>query len=279
MRVDDQCLNAVDELIREASAIDVLPKFRALAISDIEEKSPGEVVTAVDRAVEARLSRGLEEILPGSVVVGEEGTSANSALFELISGDQPVWLIDPLDGTSSFVKGDPHFGIMVALILKGEALASWIYHPLTDQMVFALSGEGAFVNGQRVCIPSPTDGDELCGSILTKFLPDDLKTDAEAAIPTFRPVHVTLSAAHEYPDIVRGDKHFALYYRTLPWDHVPGVLMIEEAGGIARRFSGERYDPADGGSGLLVAANEDIWLTARIRILPSLKTLCWRRAK
>ncbi len=270
MIVSERVVSAVDDLIREAATFDVLPKFKALSKSEIKEKLPGEVVTAVDLAVEARVGPALTKILPGSVIVGEEGANANPVLLDLMSGDQPVWLLDPLDGTSDFVNGGPQFGIMVALICKGEALASWIYHPLTDLMIAAFNGGGAYIGDERVYVPEPPDEKVLCGSILTRFLPENLKADAEAAIPTFRPVPVSLSAAHEYPEIVRGVKHFALYYRTLAWDHVPGVLLVKEAGGIARRYDGQYYDPTDGGSGLLIAANEEVWHTARARILPNL---------
>jgi fructose-1,6-bisphosphatase/inositol monophosphatase family enzyme len=66
-------------------------------------------------------------------------------------------------------------------------------------------------------------------------------------------------AGREYPDIVNGTQHFALFWRTLPWDHCPGVLFAEEAGAVAKRLDGKPYRPADTRPGLLVARNDAVW--------------------
>lgn len=267
---ENRLLPAVDALIRETADTEIVPKFRALPASEIEQKSSGEIVTSVDRAVEIQLSIGLKKILPGSLAIGEEAVSAEPSLLDRFTAEQPVWLIDPLDGTENFTKGDPHFGVMIALVIGGKTQFSWIYHPVSKSMIFAHLGHGGYVNGAPICMPDVPVDDKLRGSILSRFLPEALKSDALVSAPAYGAVSATLSAAHEYPNIARGDMHFALYYRTLPWDHLAGVLLIEECGGVARRFDGGRFDPLDRRPGLLVAANQQIWNTVRRRSLPSL---------
>jgi fructose-1,6-bisphosphatase/inositol monophosphatase family enzyme len=66
-------------------------------------------------------------------------------------------------------------------------------------------------------------------------------------------------AATEYPDVICGDQHFALYWRALPWDHAPGSLLLTEAGGVARRPDGTEYSPGDQRFGLLAARNAATW--------------------
>lgn len=66
-------------------------------------------------------------------------------------------------------------------------------------------------------------------------------------------------AGREYLDVLTGEQQFVLFWRTLPWDHTPGTLLVREAGGVARRFDGADYHPADEGRGLLVAASPEIW--------------------
>ncbi|MDQ4070429.1 MAG: inositol monophosphatase, partial [Actinomycetota bacterium] len=76
-----------------------------------------------------------------------------------------------------------------------------------------------------------------------------------------------MAAAVEYPLIAEGEEDFALFGRTLPWDHAPGVLLVEEAGGVARRPDGTPYRPADTTGNLLVAADEGTWAAVRRHLL------------
>jgi fructose-1,6-bisphosphatase/inositol monophosphatase family enzyme len=68
-------------------------------------------------------------------------------------------------------------------------------------------------------------------------------------------------AAREYRDILTGDQHFAMFWKTMPWDHAPGTALLREAGGVVRRLDGRPYEPTERGEGLLAAANEAIWET------------------
>src|SRR4030095_3156841 len=102
----------VTRLIQEAAAAEIMPRFRQLAAGDVREKAPGDLVTVADEAVEARLAPALEALLPGSVVVGEEAAAADPNLLNRLFDDQPVWIIDPVDGTSNFAEGRPAFAVM-----------------------------------------------------------------------------------------------------------------------------------------------------------------------
>src|SRR3546814_18101871 len=104
----------------EIAAEDVLPRFQALAAHEIHEKAAGEVVTVVDVAVEKRLTARLTDLLPGSLVVGEEAVHAEPALMDQLASDAPVWILDPIDGTRNFAHGRPVFAIMVALAQGGD---------------------------------------------------------------------------------------------------------------------------------------------------------------
>src|SRR3546814_21110844 len=99
----------------EIAAEDVLPRFQALAAHEIHEKAAGEVVTVVDVAVEKRLTARLTDLLPGSLVVGDEPVHAEPALMAQLASDAPVWLLAPHDGTPHFAPARPLFAIMLAL--------------------------------------------------------------------------------------------------------------------------------------------------------------------
>ena len=112
-------IDTVATLLAGIAADVVMPRFRQLAASDVSEKSPGEIVTVVDRAVEAALIPALTALRSGSRVVGEEGVSENPDLLHGLDRGE-VWVVDPIDGTTNFVHGREDFGIMVALLRDGQ---------------------------------------------------------------------------------------------------------------------------------------------------------------
>ncbi len=139
----------VGELMRRAADQAILPRYRRLQQSEVEEKSPGEVVTVADRDCERLLTRELLELYPGSRAVGEEACAVNpNSLGNL--GEGVVWLVDPLDGTSNFAAGRGPFAVMVALLKNGTCVASWMLDPLGGSLCTAELGSGAFRDGSRV---------------------------------------------------------------------------------------------------------------------------------
>jgi fructose-1,6-bisphosphatase/inositol monophosphatase family enzyme len=258
----------VCDLIRAVAADELIPRFRRLASSDVHDKSPGEVVTVADWAAEAALSEGLLRLLPGSVVVGEEASHRDPTLISRINGHEYTWLVDPLDGTKHFAAGREPWGLMVALVQHGQVEAAWIHLPLTNKTAWGRRGGSVFLNGSPVKVPNPPPIERMRGAILTRFLPSELKITVEAEDSLQRTDSNHQCAAQRYVDLLSGDEHFALYYRTLAWDHAPGTFLAQQAGAAVHRFDGSGYKPGDGGSGLLVAADEDSWRALHDRLLP-----------
>lgn len=264
-------IDEVGSLLREVAATVILPVFRRLDAADVEEKAPGEVVTVADRRSERLLSDGLRRLLPGSAVVGEEAVAADPATLERLRDPGPVWVVDPLDGTANFAAGRRPFAVMVALRQAGETQAAWILDPLADSLMVAEAGAGAYVNGARVRAPVDTPPVAALHGAVSRYLPPDLRDAMEPGLGRLGRVGPGQHCAgREYPEVASGAQHFALFWRTLPWDHLPGVLLMEEAGGVARRFDGARYDPTDNRPGLLVAANEAIWAAVHEALLSRL---------
>ncbi len=152
--------------------------------------------------------------------------------------------------------------MIVALLQEGETVAAWLYDPLDGCLCSAERGAGAFRDGQRVHAERRDGG--LRGIVKTRFLPPGLKQrvlDRTASCPG---IHAGVNAAGvEYPAIARGDTDFALYWRTLPWDHAGPALWLQEAGGHAARPDGTPYRPAEPRDGLLAAADRTTWDAAR----------------
>jgi fructose-1,6-bisphosphatase/inositol monophosphatase family enzyme len=206
----------------------------------------------------------LASILPGTPVVGEEATAADPSLLGAVAADRAL-VVDPIDGTSNFVDGSPHWALMVALLAHGEPVAAWIWQPATGRMYAAERGAGATCNGERLDhLPRPGDAAALRGTVLRRFF----DTATAAAVEREEHRFGTLTggqgaAGVEYPALVEGGRDFLLFWRTLPWDHAPGVLLVQETGGWARRPDGRPYTADDQGPGLLVAADPATWELAR----------------
>jgi fructose-1,6-bisphosphatase/inositol monophosphatase family enzyme len=247
--------------MQDAAEKAILPRFRALQDGDVEEKSPGEVVTRADREAEALIAPVLKLLRPDATVVGEEATAANPSLLDAVQGDSTVWLLDPLDGTSNFVKGTDQFAVMVALMEQGLTTHAWIWQPLRQEAWLAVRGAGTTMNGERVKLSTEVKPiSEMRGSLRTRFLDDEHRAFAETALGAFGDVLPGSGCAGiDYPEVATSVQDFLLFRRTLPWDHVPGALVLREAGGLARRWDGSEYAPGIEREGLIAASDESRW--------------------
>jgi fructose-1,6-bisphosphatase/inositol monophosphatase family enzyme len=236
---------AVGECLREAARRFIEPFSDAGSRPVSQEKSPGEVVTSVDLAVEQYLREQLPRIGPSVRVIGEEEASQDDKILDGVDTDS-YWLIDALDGTANFAAGSDDYATMVALVHEGQAVGSWIYRPADEVLYSARLGDGARRNGLTLVLGYKTKPvSELSGDVLTRFLPESLKlslAENSMRVATIGPG--TKCVGRDYPAVVEGQKDFVVYWRTLPWDHTPGVLLIEEAGGVALRPDRTRYHPS-----------------------------------
>ncbi|MEU1607429.1 inositol monophosphatase family protein [Micromonospora matsumotoense] len=264
----DQLLDDVDTLLRETAADVVLPLFRRLDDADVTEKAPGDLVTVADQRAEERISAELRRLLPGSLVVGEEAVAEDGSLLRHLRDGGDVWVVDPVDGTGNFAAGRRPFALMVALLNDGEPAASWVFDPLAGTMAVARAGDGTRLDGRPVRAGAAVAPERLRGTAMVQYLPQatrDRVAAGESRIGELLPGQHC--AGREYLDLLTGDQHFVMFWRTLPWDHAPGALLVREAGGVARRFDGTEYHPADDGRGLLVAADEQTWHEVRAALL------------
>jgi fructose-1,6-bisphosphatase/inositol monophosphatase family enzyme len=263
-------LDQVTELIREVAGTIVLPRFRRLDSGQVEQKAPGDLVTVVDRESERALTTGLARLLPGSSVVGEEAVAANPGVVGRVGDGGAVWIVDPLDGTNNFASGKTPFAIMVALLRDGSPAASWILNVVSDRMAIAEAGGGAYIEGERVT--TRTDHVEpaaMRGTLARHYFPDELREQVNAHADRFAGVtNGHHCAGYEYPSVATDEQQFAMFWRILPWDHIPGALFLTEAGGVVRHIDGDPYRPADAERGLLIAPNDDIWHTVRDTLFP-----------
>jgi fructose-1,6-bisphosphatase/inositol monophosphatase family enzyme len=238
-------IDRVTALLHETSDELVMPRFARLTSEDVIVKSaahdPDDIVTVVDRQVERQLSRALPHIAPAAVV-GEEATHARPELLNLLASDDPVWVIDPIDGTRNFAAGLDAFGTMLAWVVGGRARAAWLALPARGQTFVAEAGGGAFCNGARVRVPVEPAAEPPRGSMLVRYMPAALgSTLLDVVGRECHLVRPSGCAAVEYTDVLGGRQDFVVYYRLLPWDHAAPALILTEAGGFVVHLDGTPY--------------------------------------
>ncbi|GAA2095580.1 inositol monophosphatase family protein [Streptomyces albiaxialis] len=256
--IDDELMTDVEHALRETAAAEITPRWRRLAEDEVLTKSgPHDLVTVADQRAEARLGRALTALLPGSVVVGEEGVHARPAAYEALRGEDPVWIIDPIDGTRQFVRGEEGFCTMAALARHGETLASWTYAPALDRMAVARRGGGALLDGEALTAGSPAPGAVLEVAVSHPDYTDDAQEAALSGLRTdgVRP-RPTGSAGLEYLAIASGTLDAVAYTWEAAWDHAAGLLLVAEAGGASATLAGEPFRLA-GGNALPFTAARD----------------------
>lgn len=249
---------AVLAAMKEATDAEVMPRWRSLEDAEIRTKTAEwDLVTDADEGAERLLTVALRELVDVPVV-GEEATSKNASLLDLVDREGAVWVVDPVDGTRNFVRGTEAFGCMVALIDDGRTLASWITYPAVERHMHAVRGVGAYLDGERITASAPHDPEALRGAVGAAFYAGDGQAmmDRAATLGPAQPIR--FCAAWDYLDVATGVTDYVSFSRTLPWDHAPGTLICEEAGLMARRPTGAEYLPGDGGSGILTA-HPSVW--------------------
>jgi len=270
MTLPQPALDAVARLVREVAVELVLPRFRDLRAGEISEKSPGDLVTAVDVEAGRVLTSRRGDIWRGVRVVGEEAVAADATILDLLARDGLTFVVDPIDGTRAFVEGDPDFAVMVALVERGVTVASWIALPAYDELFTAVRGAGAWV-ARGAASPERLRTDDgapraLHGGVATAFLPtaerERVGARADALAPEVRGSE-RLWAGATYRRVLLGADDFIVYWRTNPWDHAPGALLVREAGGVVERWDGSDYRADDAATSLLVAGSPE--LAARVR--------------
>jgi fructose-1,6-bisphosphatase/inositol monophosphatase family enzyme len=271
-------VDAVNAALVDVAQSIILPRYQRLNEGEVRSKThAADFVTIADEECEQALSPRLIALLPGSKVVGEEAVAADPDTLAGLLRHDPIWIIDPIDGTANFVHGKPLFATIIALVSKGETVMGWIHDPLTGHTLWAEKGQGVWRR------PPKALGHSGDARIL---LPDDSKRPnidlarLNAALYTKEFVMAKGkfarnlrqgSAAHDYWALAEGRLHVLGYKNLKPWDHAAGLLIHAEAGGYHRLRSGAAYSPViTGQTGLLAAPSEEIW--QRVDALADAKT-------
>lgn len=194
------------------------------------------LVTSVDIRVEEYLSKKLRELLPGSLVIGEESRDNPS-------DGEILWVIDPIDGTSNFIRDIGVSAISVGLVRNGEPFLGVVYQPYRDEMFWAESGKGAFLNGRPIHVSDKDFAHSHLCAAMSLY-------DKTYAPPCFRIIERVYSeaddlrrlgsAATEMVYLACGRVELYFEIRLSPWDIAGAIPIIREAGGYVECLYADR---------------------------------------
>jgi myo-inositol-1(or 4)-monophosphatase len=214
-------------------------------------KGPRNFVTAADRRAEEIVREELAKARPDYGFLGEEG-GARAGVDKTHR-----WIVDPLDGTTNFLHGIPHFAVSIALERNGAIVAGLTYNPANDDLFIAERGKGAFLNDRRIRVAArtrPADAIVACG--LPHYGRGDLvlgRREIAAAQAHFAGLRRFGAAALDLAWIAAG-RFDAYWERDLsPWDLAAGLILVREAGGFVSDLDGGEAMLT---KGAIVAGNE-----------------------
>ncbi len=203
----------------------------------VSQKGPADFVTRADKKVEKILHEELSHARPkfgfhmeeGGDIIGEDATSR--------------WIIDPIDGTTNFIHGIPHFAASVALEQRGEIIAGVIYNPITNELYTGEKGRGAYLDDRRLRVSARKD---IYDAVIACGLPHRARSDHEKfnreliALQTKVTGLRRFGAASLDMAFVAAGRYDGYWERDLSaWDIAAGIIIIREAGGLVSDLDGK----------------------------------------
>ncbi|MBO9395292.1 hypothetical protein J7400_01275 [Shimia sp. R9_2] len=181
-----------------------------------------DLVTTIDRNMQARLTIELERILSGSVALGEEE-------FANYAGAAPVWLVDPLDGTVNFVAGLPAFSVSVALLRDGQPVLSAVYDVPNNTMYSAIKGTGSWCDGALIRPKKHGARLAIVSSGLLANLTNEAPETLSSLLNSFKLRNFGSQALH-LCYVAMGSVRLVASREAKGWDDIAGALIAQEAG-------------------------------------------------
>ncbi len=215
-------------------------------------KGPGDFVSAADRRAEQIITDELRRARPDFAILAEEGG-------EEAAGARARWIVDPLDGTTNFLHGLPHFAISIACEMNGELVAGLVLDPIKQELFTADRGQGAWMNGRRLRVSARKDLDQAmiaCGMPVLNWegrergFMDQLDRVSARVAGIRRWGAASLDLAYVAAGRYEGFWEFGLK----PWDIAAGIVLVREAGGQLGQLEGDDLMTR----GTLVAANPQL---------------------
>ena len=219
----------------------------------VAKKSPSDFVSQADHKAERVVREELSRVRPNYGFLMEESGASVGA------DTSNRWIVDPLDGTTNFLHGIPHFAVSVALERDGELIAGVIYNPISDELYWAEKGQGAYLNGRRLRVAARRDMDI---ALFATGIPFYGRRDHELFLRQLARVMAVSAGVRRFGSAALDLAYIAAgrydgFWETglQPWDMAAGIVLVREAGGFVTDLAG---GPTMMASGDILAANDSL---------------------
>jgi myo-inositol-1(or 4)-monophosphatase len=233
-------LKAVVAAVKLVAAEEIMPRYMKVAH---QVKSDGSLCTEADLAAQVALTKKLQAILNVPVLGEEMPGDLQNAIWQ--AGQGGLWCIDPIDGTSNFVRGLPYFAVSVALLREGKSVLGVVYDPVGEEAFAAELGKGAFLNGEKLVVRQTADS--LANSLANVDMKRlEIKLAQQLAThPPYSSQRNFGASALDWCYTAAGRYDIYLHGGQKLWDYAAGMLVLSEAGGFSCCIESDEFSQGD----------------------------------
>ena len=264
-----EIINYISDLLVEVNELIILNYYKNLSPKHINTKSSDDdYVSIADKESEIYIVKNLIGFLNINQYIGEETSYSNKDDYKSLEKNALYWVIDPIDGTKNYINGKNEFCSMISLVFNSIPIASFVYYPLKNLLVYAFKGFGAYsleIKTKKIIRLRIQQNSlaNLVGSGGTKGIQEPLRQKILQNLRKYTNRLFIGSAGIEAIMLASNETQFVFHGRVTPWDHSPLDLIIKESGGCVYMLNDKAEFNIFSRGPILAASNDQIWENIR----------------
>jgi fructose-1,6-bisphosphatase/inositol monophosphatase family enzyme len=264
-----EIINYISDLLVKVNELIILKYYKNLSSKHINTKSSDDdYVSIADKESEIYIVKNLIGFLNINQYIGEETSYTNKDDYKSLEKNALYWVIDPIDGTKNYINGKNEFCSMISLVFNSIPIASFVYYPLKNLLVYAFKGFGAYsleIKTKKIIQLriQQNSFDNIVGSGGTKGIEEPLRQKVLQNLRKYTNRLFIGSAGIEAIMLASNETQFVFHGRVTPWDHSPLDLIIKESGGCVYMLNDKAEFNIFSRGPILAASNDQIWENIR----------------
>ncbi len=262
-------INYISDLLVKVNELIILKYYKNLSSKHINTKSSDDdYVSIADKESEIYIVKNLIGFLNINQYIGEETSYINKDDYKSFEKNALYWVIDPIDGTKNYINGKNEFCSMISLVFNSIPIASFVYYPLKNLLVYAFKGFGAYsleIKTKKIIQLriQQNSFNNIVGSGGTKGIQEPLRQKVLQNLRKYTNRLFIGSAGIEAIMLASNETQFVFHGRVTPWDHSPLDLIIKESGGCVYMLNDKAEFNIFSRGPILAASNDQIWENIR----------------
>ena len=264
-----EIINYISDLLVEVNKLIILKYYKNLSSKHIKTKSSeDDYVSIADKESEIYIIKNLIGFLNINQYIGEETSYSNKDNYKSNKKSASYWVIDPIDGTKNYINGKNEFCSMISLVVNSIPIASFVYYPLNNLLVYAFKGFGAYsleITTKKIVQLRIRQNSfaNIVGSGGTKGIEEPLRQKVLQNLRKYTNRLFIGSAGIEAIMLASNETQFVFHGRVTPWDHSPLDLIIKESGGCVYMLNDKAEFNIFSKGPILAASNDQLWEDVR----------------